>query len=79
LVKAAGAFIRKSWHYISPTNGGRSVGIVRLRTKGHGVLKQLECDTDLSTASNIEVRNDIYIYIYIYIHWYVSSCHVFHK
>jgi hypothetical protein len=27
----------KSWHYISPTSGGRSVGIVRLRTKGHGV------------------------------------------
>jgi hypothetical protein len=25
------------WHYISPTSGGRSVGIVRLWTKGHGV------------------------------------------
>jgi hypothetical protein len=29
--------IHKSWHYISPTSGGRSVGIVRLRTKGHAV------------------------------------------
>jgi hypothetical protein len=29
--------IRKSWHYIPPTIGGRSVGIVRLRTKGHEV------------------------------------------
>jgi hypothetical protein len=29
--------IHKSWHYISSTSGGRSVGIVRLRTKGHGV------------------------------------------
>jgi hypothetical protein len=29
--------LRKSWLYISPTSGGRSVGIVRLRTKGHGV------------------------------------------
>jgi hypothetical protein len=29
--------IHKSWHYISPTSGGRSVGIVRSRTKGHGV------------------------------------------
>jgi hypothetical protein len=29
--------IHKSWHYISPTNGGLSVGAVRLRTKGHGV------------------------------------------
>jgi hypothetical protein len=28
--------IRKSWHYISPTSGGRSGGIVSLRTKGHG-------------------------------------------
>jgi hypothetical protein len=30
-------FIRKSWHWISPASGGRSVGKVRLRTKGHGV------------------------------------------
>jgi hypothetical protein len=30
-------YIHKSWHYISPTSGGRSVGIVRSRTKGHGV------------------------------------------
>jgi hypothetical protein len=29
--------IRNSWHQISPTIEGRSVGIVRLRTKGHGV------------------------------------------
>jgi hypothetical protein len=29
--------IRKSWPEISPTSGGRSVGIVRLLTKGHGV------------------------------------------
>jgi hypothetical protein len=29
--------VHKRWHKISPTNGGRSVGIVRLRTKGHGV------------------------------------------
>jgi hypothetical protein len=27
----------KSWHKISSTSGGRSVGIVRLWTKGHGV------------------------------------------
>jgi hypothetical protein len=27
-----------SWNsLVSPTSGGRSVGIVRLRTKGHGV------------------------------------------
>jgi hypothetical protein len=30
-------FIRKSWHQISPISAGRSVGIVRLRSKGHGV------------------------------------------
>jgi hypothetical protein len=29
--------IRKSRHKISPTSGGRSVSIVRLRTKGHRV------------------------------------------
>jgi hypothetical protein len=29
--------IHKSWHKISSTSGGHSVGIVRLRTKGHGV------------------------------------------
>jgi hypothetical protein len=29
--------IRKSGHYSSPTIGGSSVGIVHLRTKGHGV------------------------------------------
>jgi hypothetical protein len=28
--------IHKSWHKISPTSGGRSFGIVRLRTKDHG-------------------------------------------
>jgi hypothetical protein len=27
--------IHKSWHQFSPTSGGRSVSIVRLRTKGH--------------------------------------------
>jgi hypothetical protein len=27
----------KSWHWISSTSGGRSVGIIRLRAKGHGV------------------------------------------
>jgi hypothetical protein len=30
--------IHKSWHYISSTSGGRSVGIVRLQTKGHRVF-----------------------------------------
>jgi hypothetical protein len=35
-------FIRKIWHLISPTNGGRSFGIVRLRTKGHRVFFCLE-------------------------------------
>jgi hypothetical protein len=30
--------IRDSWHRISLTNGGRSVGMVRVRTKGHGVF-----------------------------------------
>jgi hypothetical protein len=29
--------IRKKLALTSPTRGGRSVGIVRLRTKGHGV------------------------------------------
>jgi hypothetical protein len=29
--------VHKRWHYISSTNGGSSVGIVRSRTKGHGV------------------------------------------
>jgi hypothetical protein len=29
--------IHKSWHYIS-SSGGRSDGIVRSRTKGHGVF-----------------------------------------
>jgi hypothetical protein len=29
--------IHKSWHQISPTSGSCSVGIVHLRTKGHGV------------------------------------------
>jgi hypothetical protein len=29
--------IRKKLALTSPTSGGRSVGIVRLRTKGHGV------------------------------------------
>jgi hypothetical protein len=29
--------IRKSWYKISPTSGCRSVGIVRSRTKDHGV------------------------------------------
>jgi hypothetical protein len=29
--------IHKSWHEILSTSGGRSVGIVRLRNKGHGV------------------------------------------
>jgi hypothetical protein len=29
--------IHKSWHYISSTSGGRSVGIVPLRTKGYAV------------------------------------------
>jgi hypothetical protein len=29
--------IHKSWHLISSISGSRSVGIVRLRTKGHGV------------------------------------------
>jgi hypothetical protein len=27
----------KSWHKISPASGGLSVGIVRLRTEGHGL------------------------------------------
>jgi hypothetical protein len=30
--------IRASWQYILPTSGGRSVGIVRLWTEGHGVF-----------------------------------------
>jgi hypothetical protein len=30
--------MHKSWHWISSTSGGRSVGIVRSRTKGHGVF-----------------------------------------
>jgi hypothetical protein len=30
--------VRKIYYQISPTSGGRSVGIVRLRTKGHGVF-----------------------------------------
>jgi hypothetical protein len=30
-------FLFLQFHLISPTSGGRSVGIVRLRTKGHGV------------------------------------------
>jgi hypothetical protein len=30
--------IRKKLALTSPKSGGRSVGIVRLRTKGHGVL-----------------------------------------
>jgi hypothetical protein len=30
-------YIHESCHYNSPTGGGRSVGTVRLRTKGHGV------------------------------------------
>jgi hypothetical protein len=34
--------IRKSWHNISPTNGGRSVGIVLLRTKGHTIKQHTE-------------------------------------
>jgi hypothetical protein len=29
--------IRRSWRRILPTSGGRSVGIVRFRIKGHGV------------------------------------------
>jgi hypothetical protein len=29
--------ICKSWHTSSLTSGGRSIGIVCLRTKGHGV------------------------------------------
>jgi hypothetical protein len=33
----ATAPIRKKLALTSPTSGGRSVGIVRLRTKGHGV------------------------------------------
>jgi hypothetical protein len=30
--------IRKMLALTSPTSGGRSVGVVRLRTKGHGVF-----------------------------------------
>jgi hypothetical protein len=30
--------IRKSWHENWPTSGGRSVGIVHLRTKGDGIF-----------------------------------------
>jgi hypothetical protein len=29
--------IHKSWHWVSSTSGSRSVGIVRSRTRGHGV------------------------------------------
>jgi hypothetical protein len=35
--------IHKSWHYISPTSGGRSVGIFRLPNKGHGVCFFVFC------------------------------------
>jgi hypothetical protein len=35
--------LHKSWHYISSTSGGRSVGIVRSRTKGHGEFAPEEC------------------------------------
>jgi hypothetical protein len=29
--------IHESWHYVSSTSGGRSVGLIRLWIKGHGV------------------------------------------
>jgi hypothetical protein len=34
-------YIYKSWHYISPTSGGHSIGIVRSRSKGHGVVYEI--------------------------------------
>jgi hypothetical protein len=43
--------IRKSWHDISSARGGRSVGIVRSRTKGHGVV----------------VYMYVYVYVYTYV------------
>jgi hypothetical protein len=44
-------FIHKSWHEISPTSGGRSVGILRLRTKGHRVLFSIPLLTLLTKTS----------------------------
>jgi hypothetical protein len=43
--------IHKSWHYISSTSGGRSVGIVRSRTKGHGVCLFITQGRAIPTAS----------------------------
>jgi hypothetical protein len=39
--------IHKSWHKNSSKSGGRSVGIVRLRTNGHGVYFFVCCDSFL--------------------------------
>jgi hypothetical protein len=44
-------YIRKSWHKISSTSGGRSVGIVRLRAKGHGVVFFMACHLSHNTEA----------------------------
>jgi hypothetical protein len=60
--------IHKSWQYISSTNGSRSVGIVPLRTKGHGVFlfiaaKMLlpnNCHRCISTIPSFDVHVTIF-------------------
>jgi hypothetical protein len=54
----------------SPTSGGRSVGIVRWRTKPRkffGCLSIICVVSNFRSSSNENLYKDMYIYIYIYI------------
>jgi hypothetical protein len=49
--------IRKKLALTSPTSGGRSVGIVRLRTKGHGVFQGISG----SIMASFKLKNKSYL------------------
>jgi hypothetical protein len=56
--------VHKSWHYISSTSGGRSVSIVRLRTKGHWVC-QGTLSNYIVTCQGHSVADETWIYLFI--------------
>jgi hypothetical protein len=81
--------VHKSSHYISPTSVGRSVGKVRLQTKGHGIYFNscVTVDICLHKPATTEppyclIRDRypqkhgfrIMVHLYIYIYIYIVTC-----
>jgi hypothetical protein len=68
--------IHKSWHQISSTSGGRSVGIVRSRTKGHGVCFCL-CLCICKNNGHLIYVFKYSVFIYLFIMFSLFLAHAF--